>query len=270
MRNASSGLACLILAGLLSLGSAHAQSSWVSAGKVSVLGKTIPKAHFLKNGREYVFPVLALASGLGKKASFDAASRTITWEGQSSTPASLVVVDGQPYLSYKELLKLDSSLEYGLSSEQATFYVKLVPNQIELPSDYASIPIMVVNEKTPGALIPKLETFAVKGKYTLCEMFSEACPPCRSWAPVLQRIALRNAEVRVRRFDINRPGTPGIDYGSPLARQGKLDHVPAFYLIDPEGRVIGRDDDKTLKQVITWAHAAGMSDADLRAAGVVR
>ena len=42
---------------------------------------------------------------------------------------------------------------------------------------------------------------------------------------------------KVLKFDINRKGVQGIDWGSPLARQYGLESVPSFKIFDPQGQL---------------------------------
>lgn len=96
-----------------------AEGQWTKAGPVVVNGSPIPDTCYLKKGRSLVFPVLAIAEALGKKASVS--GTTVEWEGRSKACTSLVVLDGVAYAGWRDLQALEPSLEYGVSGDKAIF-----------------------------------------------------------------------------------------------------------------------------------------------------
>ncbi len=83
----------------------------------------------------------------------------------------------------------------------------------------------------------KLEDYVVTGKTTVFDFYSEYCPPCRAIAPHLEKLHAARADVAVVKVDINRPEHRGIDWKSPVAGQYKLQSVPNFMVIGPDGKL---------------------------------
>ncbi len=94
----------------------------------------------------------------------------------------------------------------------------------------------VINAENPGGEL-NLETFIQAGKTTIFDFYSEFCPPCRKISPLLTRLDQRREDIVVCKVDINRPGTQGIDWSSPVARQYKLNSIPHFKIYDTTGNL---------------------------------
>ena len=88
----------------------------------------------------------------------------------------------------------------------------------------------------------KLEDYVVPGKTTVFDFYSEYCPPCRAIAPHLEKLHAARADVAVVKVDINRPDHKGIDWHSPVAAQYKLESVPNFMVVGPDGKVQAQGD----------------------------
>lgn len=87
-----------------------------------------------------------------------------------------------------------------------------------------------------------LKDHLVKGKTVVFDFFSEYCPPCRRISPLLEKLDEKRDDVVVVKIDINRPGTRGIDWGSPVARQYELQGIPHFKIFSPEGKLVAEGD----------------------------
>lgn len=108
-----------------------------------------------------------------------------------------------------------------------------------------------VNEEDPGKEID-IKSSIVYGKYTIMDFTSPGCGPCQEIKPYLQKLHDKRPDIVVRSFDINRSGTDGIDFESPLASQYKLDFVPYFKIYNEKGVQIadGRDATKQVFEVV--------------------
>jgi thiol-disulfide isomerase/thioredoxin len=78
----------------------------------------------------------------------------------------------------------------------------------------------------------------IKGKLNLVEFSSQSCPSCEAFTPKLLALAQKNPDTVVNQVLIDRPGSQGIDWQSPLARQYELRSVPYFKVYDPAGKLM--------------------------------
>ena len=85
-----------------------------------------------------------------------------------------------------------------------------------------------------------LAGLAFPGKVTIVDFFSQGCGPCVQIRPLVHAAVERNPGLALRVVDINRPGTQGIDWGSPVARQNGLSSIPFFVVFDGKGEEIAR------------------------------
>ncbi len=93
-----------------------------------------------------------------------------------------------------------------------------------------------VNAHRPGEEI-EIAGFIPAGKMTIIDFYSEYCPPCREISPKLEKLAQKRQDLAILKFDINRKGIKGIDWGSPLARQYGLLSVPSFKVFNAKGEL---------------------------------
>lgn len=163
---------CLALALAMAVWAEPVQ--WTSGGDVVVNGKTLPNVHFLKQDRHLAYPIVAIASAVGKKVTFDAATNTLMVDGQKVTVPTLMVFEGVPYVGWRDLSKLIHGLDYGMEPTRAIFALdarKTMPTtQAEAPD--ITTPVVVVNKNDPGQRID-IKPFVVAGKTTVFEFFSE-------------------------------------------------------------------------------------------------
>lgn len=87
---------------------------------------------------------------------------------------------------------------------------------------------------------------------------------------MLESLANRKSEIKVRKANINRPEVQGIDFQSPLAQQYVKGGVPYFQIYDPNGQVIAEGFEQGTEQIMKWCQEAGITDDELRKAGVIR
>ncbi len=114
----------------------------------------------------------------------------------------------------------------------------------------------LINYEHPGESVD-IKAHLVAGKINLFDFYSEYCPPCRQIAPYLEKLAAKRSDLVINKVDINRKGTSGIDWGSPLAKQYGLRSIPAFKIFDGKGALVAEGDDAK-KQVIGWINDAGL------------
>lgn len=72
---------------------------------------------------------------------------------------------------------------------------------------------------------------------TIVMIFSPFCGPCKAVRPHLERLAEKKSDYVLRKIDINRPGTMGIDFRSPVARQYKVMQVPTVFVMNRDKEV---------------------------------
>ena len=98
-----------------------------------------------------------------------------------------------------------------------------------------------------------LADYLVPGKTTVFDFTSEFCPPCRTIAPMLEKVHVTRADVAVVAVDINRPSVKGIDWKSPVAQQYGLRSIPHFKVYGPDGTLLAEDkpDDAKARAMIT-------------------
>jgi thiol-disulfide isomerase/thioredoxin len=89
----------------------------------------------------------------------------------------------------------------------------------------------------------EIADYAVKGKTTIFDFYSEYCPPCTAFAPVLEELAESREDIALVVVDINRPGRFGIDWGSPVARQYGLESIPHLRVFDANGEEQARGEE---------------------------
>ena len=70
-------------------------------------------------------------------------------------------------------------------------------------------------------------------------------------APMLDSMAARRPKTQVVKLNIDRPGTEGIDFDSPLAKQYNITGIPFLMVYDESGnlKAQGRE---ALNMVLEW------------------
>lgn len=101
----------------------------------------------------------------------------------------------------------------------------------------------------------KLTDYLVPGKTVVFDFYSDYCPPCVRVAPALEKLHAKRADIVVVKVDINRPGTKGIDWQSPVAKQYGLKSIPHFKVYGPDGKLVAEDargSSKARDMVMGW------------------
>jgi thiol-disulfide isomerase/thioredoxin len=101
----------------------------------------------------------------------------------------------------------------------------------------------------------QLQDFAVPGKTTIFDFYSEYCPPCRAVAPLVKKLHEVRADIAVVEVDVNRPGVEGIDWKSPVVKEFQLDSIPHFKIYSPEGKLVSEGEPARAK-VVEWIQAS--------------
>lgn len=116
--------------------------------------------------------------------------------------------------------------------------------------------IAVANADHPGE---QLDVTAVlpPDRLVLVEYYSAHCPPCVQIKPLLEKLAVARPDITIRKIDIDRRGSGGIDFDSPLCEQYKITRVPLFLIYD-HGKFTLRGD-QAREQVIKWMEEAGIA-----------
>lgn len=109
-----------------------------------------------------------------------------------------------------------------------------------------------VNADNPGEEV-NVKSSVVYGKYTIVDFTSPGCGPCQEIKPYLQQLHDVRPDIVVRSFDINREGTKGIDWDSPLVKQYGLRSVPSFKIFNERGLLVaeGKDASQQVLSVLT-------------------
>ena len=94
-----------------------------------------------------------------------------------------------------------------------------------------------INADSAGERV-EIAPHLVEGKLNIVDFYSYFCPPCKAIAPDLKSLAAKDSNIVVSTIDINRPGTRGIDWNSPVARQYKLRTIPYFQVYDEQGELV--------------------------------
>ncbi len=80
--------------------------------------------------------------------------------------------------------------------------------------------------------------YLTRGKTTVVEFASKACPRCSALESKLVALSRKTSLTSFSRVEIDRPGSQGIDWHSPLARQYNLTSLPHFKVYDPSGKLL--------------------------------
>src|SRR3974390_2591841 len=81
----------------------------------------------------------------------------------------------------------------------------------------------------------ELKQFVRPGQTTIIDFYSRSCQPCMKLAPMLDSMASRRPKTQVVKLNIDRPGSSGIDFDSPLAKQYNIQGIPYLMVYDESG-----------------------------------
>ena len=105
-----------------------------------------------------------------------------------------------------------------------------------------------------GATV-KITDYLVPGKTVVFDFYSDFCGPCVQFAPILEQLHEKRADVVVVKVDINRPGVKGIDWKSPVAQQYQLNSIPHLKVYGPDGKLMAEDrypQSQARRLVMSW------------------
>lgn len=108
--------------------------------------------------------------------------------------------------------------------------------------------LKTVNLGREGLPFEISETLA-RGQITVVEFASRSCSSCRNFEEKLSQLQSASPKIAIRRLEIDRRGSQGIDWQSPLVRQYNLSSVPHFKVYDATGKLIS-EGEPARKQVI--------------------
>ncbi len=92
----------------------------------------------------------------------------------------------------------------------------------------------IANETNTGESVD-VKNSLVFGRYTVIEFTSEYCSSCQQLKPLLETLSMTRPDIAVRSYYIDRPGSQGIDWDSPLAKRYNIHSVPAFIIYNDKG-----------------------------------
>ena len=118
----------------------------------------------------------------------------------------------------------------------------------------AALPALAgVTEGNSGSTGQRVDVkkFVRPGQTTIIDFYSRSCAPCMKLAPMLDSMAARRPKTQVVKLNIDRPGTDGIDFDSPLAKQYNITGIPFLMVYDESGnlKAQGRE---ALNMVLEW------------------
>lgn len=124
--------------------------------------------------------------------------------------------------------------------------LSLVPPTAAIAAEKGAGPVTISH----GAKVT-LTDHIVPGKTTVFDFTSKYCPPCMRMSPLLDKLHAQRDDIAVVKVDINRPGTKGIDWKSPVAQQYELKSIPHFKVYGPDGK-LKAEGDKARDMVSKW------------------
>ncbi len=80
--------------------------------------------------------------------------------------------------------------------------------------------------------------YLTRGKVTVVEFASKACPRCVALEEKLVILARKNDQIAVSRIDVDRPASRDIDWQSPLLRQYNITSLPHFKIYTASGKLL--------------------------------
>jgi thiol-disulfide isomerase/thioredoxin len=138
-----------------------------------------------------------------------------------------------------------------MKSKQKTIGILLI---LFLLSGLAALPVQAGvtegNSSKPGQPID-VKQFVKPGQTTIIDFWSKNCPPCMKLAPMLAAMAAKRPKTQVVKLNIDRPGSQGIDFDSPLAKQYNIQGVPHLMVYDESGKLKAQGRE-ALNMVLEW------------------
>ncbi len=170
-----------------------------------------------------------------------------------SSPAGRAFADKQPLVAKKTSTLMQGRMIALMGQVQSALADLLQSLESQgaatSPSPAAEAAAGPTHEKAPAPLHisegkeVQLKDYLVTGKTTVFDFYSEYCPPCRALRPLMEKLHREHPDIAVVEVDINRPGTEGIDWQSPVAREFSLDSIPHLKVYNPDGTLKAEGDE---------------------------
>ena len=106
-----------------------------------------------------------------------------------------------------------------------------------LTASWAQSGLRVLNSGRDGQPFAVTD-YLTRGKVTVVEFASKACPRCLALESKLLDLSRKSPQTSFCRVEIDRPGSQGIDWQSPLARQYNITSLPHFKVYDATGKLL--------------------------------
>ena len=187
------------------------------------------------------------------------ADKLLDAEGHLFAAVNLASAAGLDKVSAADLMLLADAhrLLMALSCDRAIKSGTLTEEQVKAAKKTRREVLGVKNMKAIGhGEEIDLKAALVPGKTNIVDFYSVYCGPCMQFAPYLEALADARDDIFLIKVDINRPGTKGIDWASPTAKQFGLQSIPHIKLYGPDGNLQAEGNDARTK-VIQMIQAAG-------------
>jgi thiol-disulfide isomerase/thioredoxin len=96
-----------------------------------------------------------------------------------------------------------------------------------------------------------VKQFVKPGQTTIIDFWSKNCAPCMKLGPMLDAMAAKRPKTQVVKLNIDRPGSSGIDFDSPLAKQYSIQGIPHLMVFDESGKLKAQGRE-ALNMVLEW------------------
>jgi thiol-disulfide isomerase/thioredoxin len=89
-----------------------------------------------------------------------------------------------------------------------------------------------------GSMV-EIADYLVPGKTTIIDFYSEHCPTCKALYPGVKKLHTTREDIAVVFVNIDRPGSKGIDWDSPVSKQYDVPSTgtPLFKVYGPDGKL---------------------------------
>lgn len=112
--------------------------------------------------------------------------------------------------------------------------------------------VLSYNVITRGEKVTLTDHLA-EGRTTVFDFASSGCGMCRTLAPRLAALDEQRDDLVVKVIDLNRPGTPDVDWESPVAKQYGFRSLPYFVIYGPDGKLLAKGEEAG-RIVERWLH----------------
>lgn len=90
-------------------------------------------------------------------------------------------------------------------------------------------PIIILNASHPGADVD-LATHVQAGHWTFVDFYADWCGPCKTIAPMLEKLAQKDPNVQILKVNIG-------NWGSPVVKRFQINSVPSFWIFDKDRKL---------------------------------